>query len=262
MRASVVLPQPDSPTSATTSPGRTERLTPSTACSVRLAHEQPGRHLERARDAARLEHRGRPSTARDGGATLMTPPPRDRGRPPRRSRRGGCSARDADRRAPASSGIGASRGRRRSHAGSGRRSGSRASRRSARAPCRGWCRAAHRAACGRAPECRRAAPACRDARARAKIAAAGAGLHHLAGVHHDHAGGDAGDDAEVVRDEHEPHGELALQLGQQVQDLRLDGDVERRGRLVGQDQRRARTSAPWRSSRAGAGRRRAGADTA
>ena len=43
------------------------------------------------------------------------------------------------------------------------------------------------------------------------------------------------------------HAELALQIGQQPQDLRLDRHVERRGRLVGDQQRRARTSAPSRS---------------
>ena len=48
--------------------------------------------------------------------------------------------------------------------------------------------------------------------------------------------GDARDDAEIVRDQHQRHAELALQLGQQVQDLRLDGHVERGGRLVGDDQ--------------------------
>ena len=70
------------------------------------------------------------------------------------------------------------------------------------------------------------------------MAARAAGLHHLAGVHDDDAGGDAGDDAEIMRDEHEAHGELALQLGEQVQDLRLDGHVERGGGLVGDDQGR------------------------
>ena len=47
----------------------------------------------------------------------------------------------------------------------------------------------------------------------------------------------------------------------QVEDLRLDGDVERGGRLVGDQQRRDRRPAPSRSSRAGACRRRTGADT-
>ncbi len=40
------------------------------------------------------------------------------------------------------------------------------------------------------------------------------------------------------------------------------GDVERRGRLVGDQQLAGRRRAPWRSSRAGACRRRAGADIA
>ena len=48
---------------------------------------------------------------------------------------------------------------------------------------------------------------------------------------------------------------------QQIEDLRLDGDVERRGGLVGDQQLAAGRRAPWRSSRAGACRRRAGADS-
>ena len=48
-----------------------------------------------------------------------------------------------------------------------------------------------------------------------------------------------------------------LHLGQ---DLRLDGDVERGGRLVGDDQRRAGAAARSRSRRAGACRPRTGAD--
>ena len=53
----------------------------------------------------------------------------------------------------------------------------------------------------------------------------------------------------------------ALQVVAAVEDLRLDGDVERRGRLVGDQQLRLGRRAPWRSSRAGACRRRAGADS-
>ena len=63
-------------------------------------------------------------------------------------------------------------------------------------------------------------------------------LDDLARVHHRDAIGDARDDAEIVRDQDERHPELALQRLQQVQDLRLDRDVERGGRLVGDDQRR------------------------
>ena len=47
----------------------------------------------------------------------------------------------------------------------------------------------------------------------------------------------------------------------QVEDLRLDGDVERGGRLVGDQQASDCRRAPSRSSRAGACRRRTGADS-
>jgi len=45
--------------------------------------------------------------------------------------------------------------------------------------------------------------------------------------------GDPGDDAEIVGDQQHAEAEIALELGQQAQDLRLHRDVERRGRLVG-----------------------------
>src|SRR5687767_10387469 len=61
-------------------------------------------------------------------------------------------------------------------------------------------------------------------------------LHHLGAVHHDHALRGLGDDAHVVRDEHDGHAELGLQLVQQLQDLGLDRHVERRGRLVGDEE--------------------------
>ena len=62
-------------------------------------------------------------------------------------------------------------------------------------------------------------------------------LDDLAGVHHHHLVGDLGDDAEIVGDDQHRHAEPALQVLQQVEDLRLDGDVERRRRLVGDQQR-------------------------
>ena len=56
---------------------------------------------------------------------------------------------------------------------------------------------------------------------------------------HDHdVVGDVRDDAEVVRDHDQRGARLLLQLQQQVEDLRLDGGVERGGRLVGDDQLR------------------------
>ena len=68
-------------------------------------------------------------------------------------------------------------------------------------------------------------------------------------------------DAEIVRDEQQRQVERRLHLAQQIEDLRLNRDVERRRRLVGDDQRRAGTRAPSRSARAAACRRTAGADS-
>ena len=61
-------------------------------------------------------------------------------------------------------------------------------------------------------------------------------LDHPAGVHDDDPVGDLGDDAEVVGDEQNRHADLAPQLVEQRQDLRLDGDVEGGRRLVGDQQ--------------------------
>ena len=60
-------------------------------------------------------------------------------------------------------------------------------------------------------------------------------------VHDDHAVGDVGHDAQVVGDQDHPGAGLVAQLAQLVEDLRLDRHVERRRRLVGDQQlRRAR----------------------
>ena len=63
-----------------------------------------------------------------------------------------------------------------------------------------------------------------------------AGLLDAAFLHHDEVVGDVLDDADVVRDEQIRDAELALQLEQQVQDLRLHRDVECRGRLIADDE--------------------------
>jgi hypothetical protein len=60
----------------------------------------------------------------------------------------------------------------------------------------------------------------------------GAVLHHADPV------GQPGDDPHVVGDQHHGRAGLALQLGHQVEDLGLDGHVQRRGRLVGDQQLR------------------------
>ncbi|CUK21701.1 Uncharacterised protein [Achromobacter sp. 2789STDY5608615] len=63
--------------------------------------------------------------------------------------------------------------------------------------------------------------------------AARADLDDLAQVHHRHAMADPLDNRHVVRDEQERHAQLALQVQQQVDDLRLDRHVQRRHGFVG-----------------------------
>ena len=57
-------------------------------------------------------------------------------------------------------------------------------------------------------------------------------FHNLAGVHHRDAVTDVPHDAKVVRDKNIRQLELLLQIHQQVDDLRLDGHVERRHGFV------------------------------
>ncbi len=61
-------------------------------------------------------------------------------------------------------------------------------------------------------------------------------LDDLAGVHQRHLVRHLRDDAQVVRDQQHRHAALDLKIAQQVEDLLLDRHVERRGRLVGDDQ--------------------------
>ena len=60
----------------------------------------------------------------------------------------------------------------------------------------------------------------------------------MAEVHDQHAVGDVPDDVEVVRDEDVGEAEVALEVLEQVEDLRLHRHVERRDRLVADDQLR------------------------
>ena len=60
-------------------------------------------------------------------------------------------------------------------------------------------------------------------------------LDGAAAVHDHDPVGHLGDDAEVVRDHDDPGVVDALHLADDVHDLRLDGDVERRRRLVGDE---------------------------
>ena len=63
----------------------------------------------------------------------------------------------------------------------------------------------------------------------------GALFDQLAAIQHRHAIGHVGDHAHVVRDDDHADLLFAAQLAQQLQDLRLDGHVQRRGRFVGDD---------------------------
>ena len=57
-------------------------------------------------------------------------------------------------------------------------------------------------------------------------------------IHDEDVVRDVPDDAEVVRDEQVGKAQLGLEVGQEVQDLRLDRHVERRDRLVGDEELR------------------------
>src|SRR6516165_7724352 len=63
-------------------------------------------------------------------------------------------------------------------------------------------------------------------------------LHLLAGILDDDAAGRLGNYAHVMGDDDEPHARLVLEAAQQIEDLGLDGDVERCRRLVGDQELR------------------------
>src|SRR4051794_9440510 len=71
-----------------------------------------------------------------------------------------------------------------------------------------------------------------------------AGLDDLALVHHRDAVGNVANDADVVRDEDVGQAEFVLKVVEQVDDLRLDRYVERRDRLVAEDQLRFEGQSP------------------
>ena len=68
--------------------------------------------------------------------------------------------------------------------------------------------------------------------------ARGGELDDLTGIHHGHAVGDVAHDAEVVRDEQDAHAQAGLEVAEQFEDLRLNGHVQRGGRLVGHEELR------------------------
>ena len=63
-----------------------------------------------------------------------------------------------------------------------------------------------------------------------------AGLHHIAILHHADIVGIAAHDGEVMTDQQQGEAARGLLGGEQLEDLRLDGDVQRGGGLVGNQQ--------------------------
>ena len=61
------------------------------------------------------------------------------------------------------------------------------------------------------------------------------GFHDASGIHDLHVVAETGDDAEIVRHENDRHAELALEIFDEGEDLRLHGDVEGGGRFVGDE---------------------------
>ena len=241
----VDLPQPIRRPGRGSRRARRRRLTPSTARTARAAPAKPAAHREVLDDVAR-RRAARPvmrrhATLRSSGARMQAALV-----PARRS-----AQRRVDARAAASRRERAARreaaARRAARSGSGTLPAIVASRARPR---------------GRAAGSSRAGRACRGAAAGEELADRRASSTIAARIHHRDPVGDLGDDAEVVGDQDDRRCRSSrLQLAQQVEDLRLDRDVERGRRLVGDQQRRARRRAPSRSSRAGACRPRAGADS-
>ena len=234
---SVVLPEPDSPTRPSTSPAAIVSDTPSTARIARRPEARPpALEGESGEAALSVKVLARPLAATTGsagrcarhGAATRRVLARQRATARRRVRLDAVAAHGAARRWPkrlrrartASSRRGSAAGNRQP-AGGSRRSGSRPG--NGRQPAVGSCPGA-----GSRP----AGPLCRDAAAARSTSAVAPLLDHLAGVEHGDLVGDAPHHAEIVADEQHRQAAPALQLLQQVEDLRLDGDVERRRRLV------------------------------
>ena len=255
MRPSVDLPQPDSPTRPSTSPlrdraGRRRRPRARTLGARQPRAEQAGERalgeVERARanrlvtpralEEAASRHAAAHAHASASGWWQRTGAAR-------RSAIGGLARRRRRRRAAQRGANGAARrqvSERRRHAGD--------------------LRAARAAlACGSGTRVEQAR-ACRDGSGARSTASTGPCLDDAARIHHRDAVGERRRRPRgrgVIQISAVPISRAsALHLGQ---DLRLDRHVERGGRLVGDDQRRAGAAARWRWRRAGACRRRTGA---
>ena len=207
-----------------TSPASTSRSTPSTAWTTARRHEA-------AADGEVLDEAARPRAAGDGVRASASERTRLRRRQP--------STADVVRLARPRSGVAGARRRsasRRARPGSGARTGSRAAGRRGPAP------GPRSPAASRAPAprsaARRAAPACTGAAARRRSPRPARPRTSWPAYITADPVAQLRDDAQVVGDEQDRRAARVAQVAQQGQDLRLDGDVERGGRLVGDEQRR------------------------
>ncbi len=80
---------------------------------------------------------------------------------------------------------------------------------------------------------------------------------HPAVGERDEVVGVAGGEVEVVQHHHDGRAAGAVEVGEQIEHVDLVAHVEEGRRFVEQQQRRSAARAPWRSTRAGAARRRA-----
>ena len=204
-RARVDLPQPDSPTMPRVSPAATARLTSSTARQS-VCHRAADSALVEAFDFEQRAH-GTGIPAR--GSSAVREGAERRGR----SWRSGRDAADSDRRSC-----------NRCRARPGRdEAGNGGERHAATGVAgRGREQAGGVGMAGTGPAPRRPAP-----------------FDDPPGIHDHDLVAQLGDDAEIVGDEQDGQAEVALQRSQQVEDLRLNGDVERGRRFIGDEQLRA-----------------------
>ena len=252
MRPVVDLPQPDSPTRPSVRPRAIAKSTPSTArtAPISRANRMPlviGKCLVRP---DRLDQRRVRRWRRSSDA-------RRRARRESGSRCGGCRPRGGP--AAARSTAGRRRRRRAWRRGSAARSGSRAAARTGSAPRPGSPAAAR--ARRRARGCCRAGPRCRDgAAARRSDGRAACSTTRPAYITSTRSTNSATTPRSwVIRITAMPKRSCRLRSSSRI--WAWIGDVERGGRLVGEQQARVAGRARSRSSPAGACRPRAGADT-
>ena len=226
----------DSPTSPRVSPRRMSRSTPSTARSTPAA-AGPSRRPHRE---VHLQVRGAPTRT-----SLTRRPPRTTSPRGAAARPGAAGADHGQRRLLGlAARVGPHRAARPERAPGGQARSARVAR-PAPSRARGRRRRRGRGEVGQRAQQAPRVGVRRVARGRRRT---GAVLHAPAAVHDQHPVGDPGDHAEVVGDPDDAGAALGLQPLDQVEDLRLHGDVERRRRLVGDQQRRASCTARSRSS--------------